>query len=238
MASFGGIDLGGTKIEAAVFDEDGTLLGSARRTTPTAGGPQDVANEMGATLAQAARAGDTEPARLDGVGVGSPGTVEGGTVSSARNLPGWEGVLRAGPRAGTSARVPGEARQRRAGGDLGGVPARSRTPVPIAAGGLLGDRCGRRRDPRRAAVGRAGSGRRGRPRGRRDGRRQMHLRAPRLHGGLLRPGGDGRPRRAPPPRQGSPDGPLQDHAGARPHPPHQQRVGGGRSSTATSSPTT
>ncbi len=97
MASFGGIDLGGTKIEAAVFDEGGTVLGSARRATPTSGGPQDVANEMGAALRDAARAAHTEPAGLEGVGVGSPGTVEGGTVSSARNLPGWEGSFELGP---------------------------------------------------------------------------------------------------------------------------------------------
>jgi glucokinase len=97
MASFGGIDLGGTKIEAAIFDEDGTVLGSARRATPTAGAPQDVADAMQAALTEAARAADTEPARLGGVGVGSPGTVEGGTVSSARNLPGWEGSFELGP---------------------------------------------------------------------------------------------------------------------------------------------
>jgi glucokinase len=30
---------------------------------------------------------------LDGIGVGSPGTIEGGDVSSARNLPGWEGTF-------------------------------------------------------------------------------------------------------------------------------------------------
>jgi glucokinase len=97
MASFGGIDLGGTKIQAAILDEENNVLGSARRPTPTSGGPQDVAREMHTALWDAAQAAETEPAQLAGVGVGSPGTVRGGEVSSARNLPGWEGTFALGP---------------------------------------------------------------------------------------------------------------------------------------------
>jgi glucokinase len=36
-------------------------------------------------------AAELEPAALAGIGVGSPGTIEGGNVIRARNLPGWEG---------------------------------------------------------------------------------------------------------------------------------------------------
>ena len=97
MASFGGIDLGGTKIQAAIVDEDSNVLGSARRPTPTSGGPEDVAREMARALRDAALATETEPAGLAGVGVGSPGTVRGGDVISARNLPGWEGTYALGP---------------------------------------------------------------------------------------------------------------------------------------------
>ena len=32
---YGGIDLGGTKIQAAIVDDDHNVLGSARRLTPT-----------------------------------------------------------------------------------------------------------------------------------------------------------------------------------------------------------
>ncbi len=39
----GGIDLGGTKIEAIVVDDANTVLGSSRRPTPTTGTPEDVA---------------------------------------------------------------------------------------------------------------------------------------------------------------------------------------------------
>jgi glucokinase len=90
MSLRGGIDLGGTKIQAAIVDQDHNVLGSARRPTPTSGGPPDVAVEMEAALRDAANAAELEPAALAGVGVGSPGTIEAGTVSSARNLPGWE----------------------------------------------------------------------------------------------------------------------------------------------------
>jgi glucokinase len=93
MATRGGIDLGGTKIQAAILDEDHTVLGSARRPTPTAGGPADVAEEMEVALREAAKAAEIEPAALLGVGVGSPGTIEDGDVTSARNLPGWEGTF-------------------------------------------------------------------------------------------------------------------------------------------------
>ncbi len=91
MSIHGGIDLGGTKIQAAIVDEDHTVLGSARRPTPTTGGPPDVASEMVAALRDAAKAAELDPAELAGVGVGSPGTIDGGSVTSARNLPDWEG---------------------------------------------------------------------------------------------------------------------------------------------------
>jgi glucokinase len=93
MATYGGIDLGGTKIQAVVVDEEFTVLGSARRATPTSGGPAEVASEMEAALRDAAKAAEIEPVALEGVGVGSPGTIAEGNVSSARNLPGWEGTF-------------------------------------------------------------------------------------------------------------------------------------------------
>jgi glucokinase len=93
MSKYGGIDLGGTKIQAAIVDEGRSVLGSARRATPTSGGPADVAAAMESALRDAARAAQVETAQLDGIGVGSPGTIEGGDVTSARNLPGWEGTF-------------------------------------------------------------------------------------------------------------------------------------------------
>lgn len=91
MTLRGGIDLGGTKILAAVVNGDHRVLGQARRATPTAGGPVDVAAAMAGTLREALAAAQVPGARLAGIGVGSPGVVDDakGTVAHAGNLPGW-----------------------------------------------------------------------------------------------------------------------------------------------------
>jgi len=93
MSQRGGIDLGGTKIQAVVVGDDHDVLGESRHETPTTGGPQDVADVMVRALTEAAEAAGVEPGALAGIGVGSPGDVDGkaGTVTSARNLPDWEG---------------------------------------------------------------------------------------------------------------------------------------------------
>jgi glucokinase len=89
----GGIDLGGTKIQTAVVEADGTLRGEARRETPTEGGPADVAKAIEDAMREAAAAAAVKPEELRGIGVGSPGDADGktGVVSGARNLPGWDG---------------------------------------------------------------------------------------------------------------------------------------------------
>lgn len=87
----GGIDLGGTKIEAIVVDAGQRVLGQAREPTPVDGGPPDVATAMARALQAAAKAAGVQSASLAGVGVGSPGDVDeaAGTVANARNLPDW-----------------------------------------------------------------------------------------------------------------------------------------------------
>lgn len=88
----GGIDLGGTKIEAVVIDDGDRVLGQARLSTPVSGGPAEVADAMIKALRAAADTAHVRVDELAGVGVGSPGTVDGtaGTVANARNLPNWE----------------------------------------------------------------------------------------------------------------------------------------------------
>lgn len=86
----GGIDLGGTKIQAVVVDDGGTVTGAARRETPTEGTKSDVIRAMADTVSAAARAAGIEPSNLNAVGVGAPGAtdLEAGTLGHASNLPG------------------------------------------------------------------------------------------------------------------------------------------------------
>ncbi len=88
----GGIDLGGTKIQAVVVDHGSEILGQARQPTPTKGGPAAVISQMADTMTEAAEAAGVETARLRGVGVGSPGAIDAkaGTVAEARNLSNWD----------------------------------------------------------------------------------------------------------------------------------------------------
>jgi glucokinase len=88
----GGIDLGGTKIEAVVIDDGDRILGRARKPTPVSGDPAGIAAVMMDALRMAAEKARVQVDELAGVGVGSPGTVDAtaGTVANARNLPNWE----------------------------------------------------------------------------------------------------------------------------------------------------
>src|SRR5919107_3110862 len=66
---------------------------------------------MAGALRDAAAQAGVETGDLSGVGVGSPGAVDedGGPVTSARNLPGWEGTFALGKdlggRLGTTVRL-------------------------------------------------------------------------------------------------------------------------------------
>ena len=86
------IDLGGTKVEAALVDENGAVLAASRHRAPT--GPRKTADELAAgveSVVTRARASLPAKAALLGVGIGTAGpiTVETGTVSPL-NLPAWQ----------------------------------------------------------------------------------------------------------------------------------------------------
>jgi glucokinase len=95
----GGIDLGGTKIQAVVVDDRHRVRGEARHRTPTTGGPPAITAAMAAALREAASAAGLTTADLTGVGVGSPGAIDAGAgvVSHAGNLDGWAGSFAVGP---------------------------------------------------------------------------------------------------------------------------------------------
>ena len=85
------VDLGGTKVEAALVDETGAVLAASRHRSPT--GPLKTADELAAAVESVvtrARASLPAGAPLLGVGIGTAGpiTVETGTVSPL-NLPAW-----------------------------------------------------------------------------------------------------------------------------------------------------
>jgi len=95
MGPCGGIDLGGTKIQAVVVAPDGSVLGSARGPTPRDRGAQGVVDALAEHMRAAAAAASLPVTELAGIGVGSPGAVDSsrGTVTGARNLVGFEGEV-------------------------------------------------------------------------------------------------------------------------------------------------
>jgi len=93
MATYGGIDLGGTKVQAIVMrGDDHSALGQARRLTPHKGGPAAVVDALVTCMSEAAVAAGVHVESLDGVGVGAPGEVNAklGTLANATNLSEWE----------------------------------------------------------------------------------------------------------------------------------------------------
>jgi glucokinase len=112
MLTYGGIDLGGTKIQTIVMrGDDHSVLGQARTLTPHEGGPPAVIDAIVACISEAAGAAGLEVGSLDGVGVGVPGEVDAaaGTLARAGNLPEWEHPVPLAPtlaeRLGVSARL-------------------------------------------------------------------------------------------------------------------------------------
>ena len=86
----GGLDLGGTKIQAVVTDGGAGVLAQARRETPRAGGPKAVVRELVGAMRDALATLDC-PAALERVGIGSPGKIDPatGVVAQVVNIRGW-----------------------------------------------------------------------------------------------------------------------------------------------------
>ena len=90
MATVLALDVGGTKLAAAVVDDAGRLLGRARVPTPAGTGAEALYEALIACAAAALRGADTTPGDLDGVGVaaGGPMNWPAGDVSPL-NIPAW-----------------------------------------------------------------------------------------------------------------------------------------------------
>lgn len=89
----GGIDLGGTKVAAAVLGPDHEVIAYSKQPTPDRGGPPDVVRVIVATMEDAASQAGIRTSALRGIGIGAPGSVNSatGTLSGAGNLPSWKG---------------------------------------------------------------------------------------------------------------------------------------------------
>ena len=86
----GGLDLGGTKIQAVLLDGRRSVVAEAKQPTPAKGDADAVVAALAATLKEVCDSAGVETSELAGVGVGSPGAIDGrrGIVSGAGNLPG------------------------------------------------------------------------------------------------------------------------------------------------------
>ena len=102
-----GMDLGGTKILAAVVDAEGQILAEAKRATGADEGPEVVIKRMARTARKAARNAGIEWNEVTGLGVGAPGPIdpESGFVYNPPNLPGWDEIALA-PRLSEALELP------------------------------------------------------------------------------------------------------------------------------------
>ena len=102
-----GMDLGGTKILAAVVDAEGNVVGEAKKKTRAKKGPDKVIERMARTAKKAVKQAGVSWDEVWAVGVGAPGPIdpEAGIVYTPPNLPGWEQVA-LGPRLSEQLGVP------------------------------------------------------------------------------------------------------------------------------------
>ena len=88
-----GVDVGGTKIYAGIFDSSLDCLGTARVSTKAQRGPDEVIERIARCVRDAADECDLSLKQIKAIGIGAPGAVdpESGRVIYAPNL-GWKDV--------------------------------------------------------------------------------------------------------------------------------------------------
>lgn len=87
---FGAVDIGGTKIDAAIGNTDGEILTAARIDTAPHRGAEDILQRTAALIREL----ENKAGRCEAIGVGLPGLVDAqGVAQFLPNLPGhWTGV--------------------------------------------------------------------------------------------------------------------------------------------------
>src|SRR5882672_2271898 len=86
-----GVDLGGTKILAGVFNGTLECIGTAKLSTKSQRGTEAVITRIERCVRDAIDEADLSLKQVAGVGIGAPGAVDfdSGTVIFAPNLEGW-----------------------------------------------------------------------------------------------------------------------------------------------------
>jgi glucokinase len=89
-----GVDLGGTKILAGVFQGSMECIGTAKLSTKSQRGVDAVIERVARCVTDAVDEADLSMKQVAGVGIGAPGAVdfESGTVIFAPNLEGWKDI--------------------------------------------------------------------------------------------------------------------------------------------------
>ena len=84
-----GIDVGGTTVKLAYFDQNGTMLEKWEIPTVTENGGEQVLPDIAASVKEFMEKNDIYPAHIIGIGIGVPGPVDNaGVVNKCINL-GW-----------------------------------------------------------------------------------------------------------------------------------------------------
>jgi glucokinase len=89
-----GVDLGGTKIFAGVFDSSFECIGTSKVSTKAQRGTDAVINRIERCVLDAIDEADLSVRNISAIGIGAPGSVNfgEGTVIFAPNLQGWKDV--------------------------------------------------------------------------------------------------------------------------------------------------
>lgn len=89
-----GVDLGGTKINTGIVDEEGRIVQSIKLPTMEEQGPEAVVERIKESIKIVLDKAGISPGELKGIGICSPGAIDAdrGVVVKSPNLTGWENV--------------------------------------------------------------------------------------------------------------------------------------------------
>ena len=89
-----GVDVGGTKIAAAVVTGEGKVISRGSSPTSAQAGPQVVIDNIFATIDGVVSSSNVVLSQLSGIGIAAAGIIdsENGKVIFSPNLPGWHEV--------------------------------------------------------------------------------------------------------------------------------------------------